>query len=201
MTVEIVRSGENISIGPGQLWIAPASAPEPTVSIGAPGASFVDLGWTEEGNTFTYDREIEHVYVPGHVHPIRSDVVKVTSSVSFMFAEMTWRNLNIAYGKWGGDVNQPGVLEPNENPYDDLRVMLVFDDAHGFRWIYRRCVNRGALEMAYKKAPDKTVIPVEFVLEKPADALPFKVIPAMSFLVTNDGDYLVTNDGDYLVVP
>jgi hypothetical protein len=172
------RDPANISIGPGKLWIAAAGTTEPTDATTAPGASFADLGWTEEGNTFTYTRENEDVYVAEETDPVRNEVTGTTAMLTLALSEATSRNLLIALNQWTG----PAMADPTSiEPPDlgaDLRYMILLDTPEEARWIFRRAVNRSDLEIARKKAPDKAAIPVEFKLEKPAGLKIFKVIPS-----------------------
>jgi hypothetical protein len=175
-----------ISIGPGRLWIGLAGVIEPTTASAAPDPDdFEQVGYTEEGSTFKYEVGSEDVYVAEEVDPVRNEITTSTATLSLAMAEATLRNLEIAFGAWGGaGTGYVGgdTFEPPA-PGSEQRYMLLLDTPEGARWIFRRAVNRGAIELARKKAPDKALLAVEFRLEKPAGAALFKVISSPDALV------------------
>jgi hypothetical protein len=180
------RDPLNISIGPGLLYIGLASVDEPaTASETIDPADFEEVGYTEEGSTFTYERNNEDVYVAEEIDPVRNEITTSTSMLTLSLAEMTVRNLNIAFNTWAGagtSFTGGDSFEPPE-PGNDLRYMLVLDTPEDGRWIFRRCVNRGTIELARKKSPEKALIGVEWKLEKPTGLALFKVISNADGLV------------------
>jgi hypothetical protein len=59
----------------------------------------------------------------------------------------------------------------------ETRVALgweAFDKSE--RWVFRKCFQTGSVETARKKAPDKSLLPVEFSLETVTGIAPFKAI-------------------------
>jgi hypothetical protein len=61
--------------------------------------------------------------------------------------------------------------------------MLLFDSDSGARWLFRKCLQAGTLEVGNKKAPQKRLLPVTFRLEKPTGQQPFIAHPNAAGLV------------------
>lgn len=61
----------------------------------------------------------------------------------------------------------------------ETRLMLGYESEDGtVRGIFRRCLNVGNVATAFKRAPQKAILPVEFRLEKPAGVNPFRFLLA-----------------------
>ena len=99
-------------------------------------------------------------------------------SVDFSLAEVTATNLKRAFN--GGTITSGTGVVFFEPPVlgTEVRVMLGFEsEDHTERWIFRQCFNNGQIAMPRQKGAAKAVIPVSFMLEKPATGLnPFRAI-------------------------
>lgn len=166
---------------PGLLYIAPLGTPEPadeTTAWPAPVApatiGWVPLGYTDAGSTFTYSTTIDKVEVAEELEPIAYTPTAREAKVDVSLAEVTYRNLNIAFN--GGVIAGGGTSWTFEPP--DLgaeqRVMLGWD-AHpdptnnDLRFVFRRVLNGGSLNIDNKKGTAKQLIVCSFSLEKPTD--------------------------------
>jgi hypothetical protein len=167
-----------VTTGPGTLWVAPLGTTEPTTATGALDPAFRQVGYTEEGSNFTYEFSSEGVFVAEELDPIRYDTTTRAGTVKFAMAEATRNNLALALNLGASAVNDTTVIEPPE-PGNELRVVLVLDTYDNSRWLWRKCLQTGSMDIPFKKAPNKKLISVEFKLEVPTGGLkPFRVFPA-----------------------
>ena len=172
-----------IAIGAGTLYVASIATADPTNATAALPSAWRQVGYTEEGNTFTYGIETEEVYVAEVLDPVRIDTTKRSGKVAFSMAEMTRQNLVLALNSGAAGVNDTSSVEPPAVG-SEVRVNLVLDTLGGSRWVFRRCIQGGEIEIARKKSPDKALLPVEFKLELPSGQQPFIVFPAASGYLT-----------------
>lgn len=157
----------NVVAGPGWLYVAPFGTAYPTNATTPLGSAFVPVGYTEEGSTFTYAITREELMVAEEVSPIKSYTTKVDTKVAFSMAEATAENLLLALN--GGVVSSATEVEPPA-PGSESYVTIVLEAESGSRWLYRKAVQTGTVEVAHKKAPAKTLIPVEFTLYVPGSS-------------------------------
>lgn len=169
-------------IDPGILYVGGLDAVEPTSVSSSWDSTWYKLGYTEAGSTFTYTPTITPHYVAEEYEPIRYRTENVLYTVSFQLDEFTKRNLTLVMN--GGVVtspdNQNWSLEPVA-PGAEQRVMLGWDVSAvtstnpARRFIWRQCVQTGAVALAMQKnAP--TAFSTTFSLEKPiTGSKPWKV--------------------------
>lgn len=160
-----------VKVGPGLLYIAPIGTTEPSDVSGALPSAWTAVGYTEEGSTFKFETKFEDVEVAEELDPVKIVATGRMSSVEFKMAEINARNVSKAFN--GGTIGTPTGGSVTFEPPDlgaETRVMLVWQsDDNQERWLLRRVLQTGAVEIARKKAPDKSVIPVEFKCEIPTD--------------------------------
>lgn len=159
-----------VKIGPGLLYVAPIGTTEPTTGSGAlPSATWLPLGYTSEGSTFTSETTIEDIIVAETLTPIRRIPTKRDSKLEVSLVEMSVTNWAVAMN--GGTIGAPsGGFVRFDPPQigSEQRLMLVWDaDDHGERLLLKRVLASGAVSMAHKKAPDKSEMPITFVCELP----------------------------------
>ena len=168
---------------PGKLYIAPLeSAPgvattEPTAVDDAWPTGWVPLGYTDEGSVFNYELSVDNVEVAEELDPIARVTTGRDASVEFALAELTYRNLTIAFN--GGIVAGDGLEWEFEPPDlgNEQRVMVGWDASfdpltNDLRMIFRRCLQGGSLGIENRKGTTKSVIASTFQLEKPLDGQP-----------------------------
>lgn len=172
----------NLSVGPGLLYVAPIGTTEPASASATLASAWREVGYTEEGTTFTEDRTNEGLEVAEEFYPVRYATTSITNSLAFAMAEATRRNLALALNSGAAAANDATSYEPPA-PGAEVRVMIVLDTQDGARWIFRQCFNGGTVELQRQKAPNKTLIATEFRLEKPTGLQPWKVFPNASGLI------------------
>jgi len=168
----------NVRVGPGTLYIAPVGSDEPTDLTTAWDGAWVKVGYTHEGSTFGFDQTFEDIEVEEEYDAIDTLQTARALTVSFDAAELTATNLQRALN--GGTITSGVDIVTFEPPpagqVTRLAIGWEADDAKE-RWVFRRCVQQGNVEIARRKAPDKAVVPMEFRVTVPDEGgAPFKVI-------------------------
>lgn len=176
---------------PGYLFIAPLATAEPTNSV--TGSKFTDtwpvawlpLGATEDGSTFSYQTNVEAINVAEFFDPIVYSTTSRAGSFAFNLASYTLQNWSRALNSGAGSltgltpVSGTGAtalysLVPPA-PGTEVRVMLGWESQdNSMRLICYQTINGENIQSAYKKAPDKAVIPCTFQFEVPSSGNPFK---------------------------
>lgn len=162
---------------PGKLYVGALDATEPTTATAAWGGDWTALGYTSEGSAFNYELQAENVDVAEELDVLARVTTGRDASVEFALAEITYRNLTIAFN--GGTGITPDGLAFTFEPPDlgsELRVMLGWDAYadpadNDLRIIFRQCFNGGSLSLANRKGAEKSTIPCQFQLEKPETGL------------------------------
>lgn len=163
-----------IQIGAGILRTAPLGTAEPTTLAAAYGVGWVELGATEEGSAFSSETTTEDIYIAERLERVKVVTTGQAQSVATSLAEITAKNLEYAFN--GGTITTGTAGSPltfvTFEPPDlgaEVRRMLAWDSEDGQeRWIFRQVFNGGSVEMARRKAPAKTLIPLTLALELPS---------------------------------
>lgn len=171
-------TAENVSMGPGTIYVAPIGTTEPTSATATPDAAWRAVGYTEEGSTFSFDVTNEPIPVAEEFYPIAYKTTAVNAGVAFQMKEATQQNLALALNA-GAAAGTGASLEPVD-PGAEVRVMVMVDKENGARWIFRRTFQGGSVEIRNQKAPNASLIPVQFRLEKPTGAAPWKVFKSLA---------------------
>ena len=161
---------------PGKLYVAPIGSTEPADHTAAWDAAWVPLGYTDEGSVFNYEISVDAVEVAEELDPIARVTTGRDASIEFALAELTFKNLTLAFN--GGiiadvDSGSAWEFEPPDLG-NETRVMLgwdAFNDpaVNDLRMIFRRCLQGGSLGIENRKGTTKSIIPATFQLEKPLD--------------------------------
>ena len=162
--------------GPGLLFAAPIGTVEPIDGTAVLGAAWRAIGFTADGTTFTPEQTWNAIYVEENTNPIRWEQSVDNPLVAFSMAEAAAANLELALNLGAAGTNDATAIEP-ATPGAQLRVMLILNAVSGARWVFRRCIQVGAIAMPHKKSPDKMVLPVQFRLEDVSPLKPWKVWP------------------------
>lgn len=169
-----------VTTGPGILYVAPLGTTEPTSASATLDPAYRQIGYTNEGSTFSFDFSSADVEVAEELLPIRTDVTGQSAKLAFSMAEATRANLLLALNQGAAGTNNASGVEPPA-PGSESRVMIVLDTYDDSRWLFRQVLQTGSLAIDFKKAPAKKLLPVEFKLEFPSTGLrPFKVFPSAS---------------------
>lgn len=176
---------------PGKLRIAPLGTAEPTTPTAAWPAGWVPLGYTDEGSAFNYEVSTDNVEVAEELDVLARVTTGRDASVEFALAEITYRNLTIAFN--GGIVLGDGAVWSFEPPDlgNETRVMLGWDAMpvpanNDLRMIFRQCLQGGSLGLENRKGATKSTIGANFQLEKPATGL--KLLKIMGSGALNPDD-------------
>lgn len=172
-----------LGLGPGYLYVAVLGTTEvPNNDLTTPwetvSAAWIALGYTNEGSTFKYSIDTEKVEVAEEIDPIAIAVTGRDMSVDFELAQITSTNLKLALN--GGTITTGSGAVTFEPPAlgQETRTMLGFQSEDlSERWIYRKCLQAGDMEISRRKGADKAAMSCSFTLEKPDDGgAPFKAI-------------------------
>jgi hypothetical protein len=172
----------NLALGPGTLYIAVLGTPEPadlTTPWASVSANWIQLGYTDEGSTFNYSVDSENVEVAEELDPVAVALTSRELTLSFALAEMTAANLKRALN--GGTITSGAGIVTFEPPDlgEEVRTMLGWEsEDHTERWVYRKALQVGSMEVSRAKGAAKATISCEFKLERPAAAKAFKAIMA-----------------------
>lgn len=173
-----------LALGPGSLYIAVLGTPEPA-DLSTPWASvsaaWIPLGYTDEGSTFNYSVDSENVEVAEELDPVAVALTSRELSLSFSLAEITATNLKRALNG-GSIVSGTGIVtfEPPDLG-EEVRTMLGWEsEDHTERWVFRKALQVGSMEISRAKGAAKATISCEFKLERPSAAKSFKAIMASS---------------------
>ena len=177
--------------GPGKLYVAPEGSTEPTDLTTALNAAWVRAGYTDNGHTFTRTPTYENIEVAESYLPIAKVQTGVEETVEFAYAEILASNLQAVLN--GATIAASGTgataidsLEPLAFGATETRVALLWEaDNASERWIWRRCLQTGAMAISRQKGAAKATIPATFSLEPPANgAKPWKAIQKSKLTIT-----------------
>jgi hypothetical protein len=173
----------NVTLGPGRLYYAPLGTAEPVSASATLPAAWKAIGYTEEGSSVSTTITAEDIFVAEELDPVRRSKTQRTTSLSLAMAEPTVSRLALAVGA-DPTVTDDGTAYEFPDASADPGFMLVWDSAElptdplNRRWVFRQCSTSGTIEIARRKAPTKTTIPVTFDAVKPAaGGSPVKIFP------------------------
>lgn len=177
------KSTDEIEIDVGILYAAPIGTSEPTTATSVLDTAWREIGYTEDGSTFTTEVDAQEVFVEELLDPVRVVNTSRTAKISFEMAQMVRSNLGLALNQGAAVADSNASLSPVD-PSAEVRVMLLWlseqTGANQFGLLMRQCYNTGGLTISNKKAPDKRLLPVEFTLEKPSSLTAFSFLPSNS---------------------
>ena len=176
---------------PGKLYVAPLlTTPPATVTADWP-AGWIPLGYTDEGSSFNYEISSDNVEVAEELDVVARVTTGRDASVEFALAEITYRNLNLAFN--GGVVLGDATAWEFEPPDlgTEARVMLGWDaspdpSTNDLRFIFRQCLQGGSIGLENRKGATKSTISANFMLEKPANGDKLLVIMGAAALNPDD---------------
>lgn len=168
---------DEVLLGAGVLYVAPIGTAEPTTASAALPSAFREVGWTDQGSAIDIAYTNEGIPVAEEFYPVKYVTTGVEISVGFAMKQMTRANLALALNLGANAASDASALEP-PSPGEEVRVMLVLDTEEGARWLFRRAIQGGSVNIARQKAPNVALLPVQFRVEHPGgqDA-PFTVFP------------------------
>lgn len=184
----MARSVNEVLIGPGTLYTAAKGTAFPADPSIAPAVAWSDIGYSEEGWSFNTDRSFEDIPVAEEIDPI-----KILQSAREMHlvgasAQAIIENLKIALG--GGTITTiagpPAAKKFEPAEITDAPVeyaLLLRVNGPEVAGVVKkrdiqvpRALSVGAIEMAHRKAPDKTLLAMDFRLIKPDTGKIFTIL-------------------------
>lgn len=177
---------------PGFLFHAPLGTALPAAGVGGTvaGSVFTDawpagwtnLGATEDGSEFSFSTTVEPIRVAEIFNPIQYAVTEQSTSMAFSLANFTMHNYRRAMNAGTGNLTVVSgatatllsKLTP-PTPSQIVRSMIGWESLDAtVRLIGYQVINGGEIKSAFKRAPDKAVIPMEVNFEVPASpTVPF----------------------------
>ena len=143
-----------------------------------PAASWVDVGYSEDGWTLEMDKTFEDIMVAEEIDPIATFKTAQEVRLTGELAQASQTNIQVALG--GGSITTGdgsngyvsgynAIIPPSTDDFDEKSLLLIVDGPAGAdRHVeIPRAINVGAFSMAHQKAPQKVVIGVEFKVLKP----------------------------------
>ncbi len=166
----MARDTTEVLIGTGTLYLAPTGTAFPADPSAAPAGTWVDIGYSEEGWSFNIDRTLEDVEVAEEIDPL--DVLQTKRELHIVgsCAQASLDNLLIALGSGAivDAVGPPAIRTYTPGATDSLtrKALLLRTKAPGTDKLrdtrISYVVSASAVEMASKKAPEKTLIAMDF---------------------------------------
>lgn len=169
----MAKSAAEVLIGTGTLYVAVDGTAQPLDPTVAPAGAYVDIGYSEEGWSFNIDRNLEDIEVAEEIDPI--DVMQTSREVHMVgvAVQASLENLKTALGAGtittvAGPPSYKQLVAGGTG--DLLRVTLLFrGKAPPLAGVAKtrevwvpHVVSAAAIEMASKKAPDKSQIAMDF---------------------------------------
>lgn len=168
---------ENISLGPGTLYVAQVGSTEPADLTTAWDTAWKEIGYTAEGTEVSIEISRDPVEVAEEIDPLLYATTSRSISVAFAMAELTARNLQIALN--GGTITSGAGIVTFDPPEPGSETSLALgwesEDTQE-RWIFRKTSQNGAIAIGRRKGSDKATIPVTMNVEKVTGETPFTVI-------------------------
>lgn len=173
-----------VRVGPGKLYIAPLGSPEPDDLATPWDMDWILMGYTDQGSNFVFANTFEDVDVAEELEPILVLQTRRNININFSLAEVTALNMKRAFN--GGEIVTEYGLVTFEPPGtgDYTPVMIGWEAEDDLeRWIFRKCIQTGSVDIPRRRAPAKAVLPMSFRAVKPTGIPSFKMI--------HDADYLI----------
>jgi hypothetical protein len=177
---------------PGYIFLAPLGTALPAAGVGgtvsgskftdAWSAGWVNMGATEDGSEFSFSTSVEPIRVAEIFNPISWAVTEQATSIAFSCADFTGHNLRRAWNV--GTANLSTISGTGATllsrarppaPSEIVRQMVGWESLDGtMRLFGYQVINGGEVTSAFKKAPDKALIPFQLNFEVPASpTVPF----------------------------
>lgn len=170
-----------IKTGPGLIRYAPLGTAIPTVTavaskVVATWTSWVSVGSTEEGLTYSESTDTEDISVAESPYPVKVVTTGKSGTVEFGMAQVDTLNWKLANN--GGTIVTTGTTTTKLDTFipplvgSEVRIMLAFqsqDDDEIIIW--PQCFNSGGFEAARASISTKHLLPVSFAVELPDPAV------------------------------
>jgi len=177
----VPRTVTEVLIGTGTLYIAPVGTAFPADPTVAPGGSFIDIGYSEEGWTFVLDRTIESVMAAEEFDPLKVLQTARETHVRGATLQASLENIKIAMG--GGTITTPGTYDKYTPPaggaaltaFAVLFRVLGVGTAKMRDFLFPNCVSVAAVEVPHNKAPNVSLLAIDLWATVPAAGNIFEI--------------------------
>jgi hypothetical protein len=172
---------------PGYLFSSPLGTALPTFTVA--GSKFTDawpVAWvpcgpTEEGSTLSYSTSVEPIRVAELFDPVKYATTDRAGSMAFSLASWTLTNWQMAMN--GGTlalVSGTAATQLNKytpaQPGAEVRRQLGWESLDGtVRIVAYQTINGGEVASAFRKAPDKALIPFTMNFEVNSSGVPYEI--------------------------
>ena len=177
---------------PGYLFIAPLATSAPTNTVSGSvftdswAAAWIPLGATEDGTTLSYQTNVEPINVAEFFDPIKYSTVSRAGSIAFNLASWTLSNYRRALNGGTAALTATSGTGPTSlftlappTPGAEVRCMIGWESLDNtVRLVAYQTIQGGEISSAFRKAPDKALIPCTFNFEVPASGIPFNLFGA-----------------------
>lgn len=174
-----------VLIGTGTLYVAPGGTASPADPTVAPAVAWVEIGYSEEGWSFTTETNVEEIEVAEELDPIDLMATKREAHFIGQSAQASLENLKTAVG--GGTITTivgPPAYKQYDPPASDAldnyallfrgKAPTVAGVAKTRELYVPWSVPVGAVELANKKAPAKQLLAIDFRCKKVTGANLFR---------------------------
>ena len=143
----------------------------PAISLSSP---FVDLGYTEDGVTLTYNADESDIEVEEETVAINRVITKESIEITCNMAEGSLANMGFAMA---GSVVSGSILTVGSSVNKTMNLRLEGLNPAGYlrQMFFPKATATGSVGMPFKKG-EKTVVPVTFQALKPAGEPAFTVV-------------------------
>lgn len=176
----------NLLTDPGFLFWAPLASTVPSMTVAgsvftdAWPVAWINLGATQEGSQFTYESSVEPIRVAELFDPVTWRTTDRSGNFAFSLTSITLANLKrVLNGGTLATVSGTGATALNKytpvTPGAEVRAMIGWESLDATaRIIAYQTLSGGTMQMAFRRAPDKVLLPAQFNFETPASGVPWE---------------------------
>lgn len=182
----MARSSEQVILGTGTLYVAPAGTAFPAGPGTAPAVAWEDIGYSDDGWTFGIDRSFEDIEVAEEFDPIKILPTGREMTLAGVVVQVTVEAIQTALA--GGTITTvagPPAVSKYVPPAADAapveKALLLRSDAPTGTGKKRdiqmpRAISVGAIEIPHAKAPARRQLAISFRLIKPTTGDIFTIL-------------------------
>lgn len=162
-----------VKLGPGRIYVTNfvGGGVDPTNHSAALPSAWVPVGYTEAGSAFQSNVTSESVFVAEELDEILRVNTQRTNQLVFEMAEANIDKLALALDAGVISASTTEFEPPEASSVTYVKMVWDSDETPSVtnrRWLFRKLQQVGNLEIARRKAPTKTLIPVTFAVLIPS---------------------------------
>jgi hypothetical protein len=164
----------NVNVGQAQMYLqtysssAPAALPANSVAFNTPASwtalSWIPIGATDSGVTFSFQRKVSDIMVEEQQTPVQELSDSTDVHIEVTLAEDTLQQALWAMG--GGTLTPSGGFVTLQVASDLQQYSVAFEAANQFgyfrRYLLQPCTSVGTAKVAYRRAKDKRMWITQF---------------------------------------